>query len=199
MKKFLGGFMRRLFKMSLFVLLFVSLGLFNIGGCGGGGGGGGGNGGFCNMPGLTNDFSDRAYFFVDFLRAADIGVTSDGELAAISLSPFSSSDILVLVADVISQNDCLITGITDGNIILPATGTCERRVNGEEFRIDNLSAVGVDFSLLQGFCDEVIPFDTASLNEVTSRRSDLLEDDSESELTEKFNIILDAFDAQKEQ
>lgn len=115
----------RYIKFLLVPMLFGSLAFMNIGGCGGSGGGGnnGGGGGLCQMPRLTNDFSDRAYFFVDVIRDLDLGVTSTSDVVFFTISDV---DGLAFVADVVSDNDCVVTGVTDGEFVLPATGICER-------------------------------------------------------------------------
>ena len=149
------------------------------------------------MPRLTNDFSDRAYFFVDVIRDLDLGVTSTSDVVFFTISDV---DGLAFVADVVSDNDCVVTGVTDGEFVLPATGICERQADDNAFLVDDLSSLSVDFPLLQGlFCDEVIFFNTSSLNETSSKRNEGLVTGKDEEIAEKVDILIEKFQTLRNQ
>ena len=183
-------------KLLLVPVLFVSLAFMNIGGCGGSGGdgngGGGGGGIFCEMPTLTTNFSDRAYIFDDFIRNAELVVTSNGAITAIAISDIPG---LAVVANVDDANNCTITGISDGEFVVLATGTCARQADGDAFIIRNLSSLGEDFPLYQGFCATVQFFNSTSSNLYelgTNRALDLVPEEG-SDSAEIFDRFLEKF------
>jgi len=184
-KKDKGGIRdMKYFKFLVIPLLFVALAFMNIGGCGGSSGGGGGNGNGngnqrCQMPALDTDFSNLIFFFIDLFNQVLMGVSSDSELVAIALAPIPfEGDILAVLANPVGANDCVIFGITDLEIIVPATGTCQRQVNGEVFVVNNLSSLGVDFPTLVGDCDESQSL-LSSVNDATLDRAlDMIEEEN---------------------
>ena len=181
-------------KLLIVPMLFVSLAFMNIGGCGGSGDGNGGGGGgiFCEMPTLTTNFSNRAYIFDDFIRNAELAVTSDGQFTAIAISDIPG---LAVVANVDDANNCTITGISDGVFVVLATGTCERQADGDAFIIRNLSSLGEDFPLYQGFCATVEFFNSTSSNlyELGTNRAVGFDPEEESDSLEIIDRFLEKF------
>ena len=149
--------MKKLVKISLFVVLFTSIGLFNIGGCGGGNGGGNGGGvilsGPCPMPTLNSDFENFNYSFVDLINEGLIVVMSNGVEVIIEYTEAGRDDIAVFFADVLGPEDCSITGISLNNSpVSPASGNCQRLNEGQQFSINGLIVNGVEQPNAQGSC-----------------------------------------------
>lgn len=156
--------MRRIIKMSLFILLFAGLGLFNIGGCGGGGGGG-----FvfeCELPPLNSDFSDLVFIFFDPSTGLTMGVSSDGEVVDIALVDLEETAVGA-IATPISAFACLIFGGIIGEDLFDASGSCARSDDAELFSIFDffiLDVLIVDEAI--GVCFAVVPLDTATAQAV---------------------------------
>lgn len=143
--------MRR-YRLLVIPVLFILLAVMNIGGCGGNGEDLFDLDGFCRMRALTNDFSDRAYIFNDSLAQTDMEVISNSESVSITITDLPG---LTVLANVVDENNCNITGVTDGLTVSAASGTCQRQEGGRTFLIQNLSALGNNFPILQGECIDV--------------------------------------------
>ena len=155
--------MKKLAKISLFVLIITSIGFFNIGGCGGGGGGGGNNGGGgvvlgpCPMPALNSNFGKFNYFFIDIIDQDNIGeiaVISDGVEVMIELTAPGLDDSFLFFADVLGPNDCSINEVTvvSGGPVLGASGTCERVAGGLQFALTGVTIGDLEIPSLLGDC-----------------------------------------------
>ena len=148
----------KVYRLLVVPVLFVLIAVTNIGGCGGDGEDLFDLDGFCRMRAFTNDFTDRIYFFNDSTRQTDVGVSSNSATLSITVSDMPG---VTLFADVVDANNCNITGVTDGQTTSAASGTCERQENGRSLLIENLSALGNNFPILQGLCFDVFFFRNA--------------------------------------
>lgn len=157
--------MRRIIKMSLFILLFAGLGLFNMGGCGGGGGV---DPVFeCELPPLNSDFSDSVFIFFDPFTGLTMGVSSDGEVVEIALVDLEEI-VVGAIATPISAFACLIfEGGIIGEDLFDASGSCARSDDAELFSIFDffiLDVLIVEEAI--GVCFAVVPLDTATAQAV---------------------------------
>jgi len=175
--------MLRFMKMSLFVLLFAGLGLFNMGGCGGssGDGGGGGGGANCLLPALDTNFSNDLYIFFDPFTLLTIGVTSDGETVVIAIVDFEGAAVGA-VATPISAFACVIFGGIVGEALFDADGLCARSDDAELFAIFDFSILGILFvEEAIGECETVEPL-VINVSVAEATQSVVLEMQSRSEL-----------------
>ena len=143
----------RKYRLLVIPALFILLAVMNVGGCGGS------DGqdlfdldGFCRMRPLTNDFSDRAYIFNDSTAQTDVEVISNSESVSFRITDLPG---LTVFATVVDENNCNVTGVSDGLTVSEASGTCLRQEGGRVFLIQNLSALGNNFPILQGECIDV--------------------------------------------
>lgn len=148
----------KIYRLLVVPVVLVLLAVMNIGGCGSNGEDLFDLDGFCRMRVLTNDFTDRIYFFNDVATNTDIGLSSNSQVVTISISDLPG---FTLLADVVDENNCNITAITDGQTISDASGTCERQESGKTILIQDLSALGSNFPILQGNCFDVSFFRNA--------------------------------------
>lgn len=153
--------MRYVMRTLVVALLFVGLGLLNIGGCGGSSGGGGGGGATCLLPALDTDFSNELYIFIDPFLGLVIGVTSDGETVVIALVD-SELNTIGLIADPLGAFACDIFGALVEDVLFNASGLCARSDDAELFAIFDL-IVGNIFVFEEsiGECFAVEPLNTA--------------------------------------
>ncbi len=121
----------------------------------------------CQAPPLNTDFSDTGYFFVDANNAVLIGLTSDGENVALTLSDIPDSGAVIgLGASAQGENMCDIFTALILDVFSDASGECVRLENGEMLEVNDLVVADIPFGIdLSGDCEDVVPFVTADLNE----------------------------------
>ena len=130
----------------------------------------------CQAPPLNTDFSDTGFFFVDEANAILIGLTSDGEEVALTLSDIPDSGAVIgLGATPMGENLCditmalLISPVTS-DILADASGECVRLEEGAMLEVNDLVVAGVPLGIdPAGECDTFVPLDTADLNEARLR------------------------------
>ena len=156
------------------------------------------------MPPLNTDFGNFVYFFLDLINQVELGVASEGQGMAFSLFDIGTTDGVFFIGEVTGPNSCNVTGVTDLDIILPASGTCERQDDGGFFVINDLNAVGVFVTQIVGACDEIISVNTATLSErslvdgTISTRGDVEATEQEiAVLADKLRKILESMGAQE--
>ncbi len=122
----------------------------------------------CQAPPLNTDFSDIGVFFVDAINAVLIGLTSDGENVALTLSDIPDSGAVIgLGATAQGENLCDIFTALVLDIFVDASGECVRLDNGEMLEVNDLVVFDIPApSDLSGDCEDIVPLDTADLNEV---------------------------------
>jgi len=104
---------------------------------GGGGGGDSGNPGVCQMPPLTNNFSNEIYFFLDSDTGFVVGVSSTGRIVSITITAppgsFGTKSYRANTLGEDSEDFCDIFReiFADGD--QGADGSCSRQSNGSRF------------------------------------------------------------------
>ncbi len=121
----------------------------------------------CQAPPLNTDFSDTGYFFIDAINAVLIGLTSDGENVALTLSDIPDSGAVIgLGASAQGENICNIFTALVLELFVDASGECVRLENGEMLEVNDLVVADIPLGTdLSGDCNDVVPIDTADLNE----------------------------------
>lgn len=188
----------RYVKFLIVPLLFVSLAFMNVGGCGSSGNGGGGQPTDppptqppptdppptnppptdppptnpppeCSAPPLTEDYGDMGVFFVDSVHSVLIGMTSDGNQVAITLSDIPDSGALIGAgANVLSENFCdIFIALVDG-VSADAGGTCIRSNIGQTFALNDFDLAGIPLGVdLTGQCFDVVTLSGQSIEQAT--------------------------------
>ncbi len=133
----------------------------------------------CQAPPFNTDFSDMGYFFVDAINAVLIGLTSDGENVALTLSDIPDSGAVIgLGASAQGENICdIFTALVLG-VFVDASGECVRLENGAMLEVNDLVAADIPLGVdLSGDCADVVPIDTSDLNEARNMVLEKIEAD----------------------